>query len=90
MPNQSLEPMARCVTPRACARVAPPLAMAHHKTLGVVKASVSSVVRADLRRLNESHWPKRSFWNLLGAEDCHPRRPFIAGVPEFGFRLRRL
>jgi gluconate kinase len=29
-PNQSLEPMARYVTPRACARVAPALAMAHH------------------------------------------------------------
>jgi len=29
-PNQSLEPMARSVTPRADARVAPALAMAHH------------------------------------------------------------
>ena len=34
MPNQTLEPMARSVTPRACARVAPALAMAHHQTLG--------------------------------------------------------
>jgi hypothetical protein len=30
MPNQALEPMARSVTPRAGARVAPALAMAHH------------------------------------------------------------
>jgi len=30
LPNQSLEPMARSVTPRACARVAPALVMAHH------------------------------------------------------------
>jgi len=37
MPNQSLEPMARSVTPRADARVAPALAMAHHQTLGAVK-----------------------------------------------------
>ena len=29
-PNQSLEPMARSVTPRADARVAPALTMAHH------------------------------------------------------------
>ena len=37
-PNQPLEPMARSVTPRACARVAPALAMAHHQTLGIVVA----------------------------------------------------
>jgi len=30
MPIQSLEPMARSVTPSACAEVAPALAMAHH------------------------------------------------------------
>jgi len=35
-PNQSLEPMARSVTPRAGARVAPALAMAHHLALGIL------------------------------------------------------
>ena len=32
-PNQSLEPMARSVTPSACAEVEPALTMAHHQTL---------------------------------------------------------
>jgi hypothetical protein len=49
MPNQPLEPMARSVTPSACAEVAPALAMAHHRTLGVAHRAANFLPAVGLR-----------------------------------------